>query len=338
MAVRAKAPQSKPSTEARVVELESEIDRLTACVEALETELAEREADRNFDIATAVELLDAEQGHRQQTEAQLAEALRTLTAHSKELERQSAAAQAANDAKSLFLANMSHELRTPLHGIMSFSKFGITRHGKLPPEKTLHYFDMIHTSAGSLLELLDELLDLSKLESGKSEFHFEYTQTANLLIRLQAECEARLRERELRLETSFEGDTHCELDPERMLQVLRNLVGNAIKFSPTGGTIHVAAVPKGDRVWISVRDEGVGIPDDELDEVFDKFVQSSKTQTNAGGTGLGLAICREIIEKHHGWIWAQNHEEGGALFTFEIPVRQPVEKDAEEDHGEVRVL
>jgi signal transduction histidine kinase len=116
-------------------------------------------------------------------------------------------------------------------------------------------------------------------------------------------------------------------DGVRVGQVLRNLVGNAIKFTPAGGRVwveletgEIAGLPGGRSVLLRVLDDGVGIPDGEYDAIFDKFTQSSRTRSKAGGTGLGLAICREIVQAHAGAIWAENRGRGGACFTVALPI------------------
>jgi signal transduction histidine kinase len=130
-----------------------------------------------------------------------------------------------------------------------------------------------------------------------------------------------------------EGITKGVFDPEKIAQVIVNLLSNAVKFTPEGKQIFISTIedtlPAGRRkndqgqqqaLRLVVRDEGVGIPDDEFESVFDKFIQSSKTKSGAGGTGLGLAICKEIIEGHHGCIWAENAPNGGAVLSFIIPI------------------
>jgi PAS domain S-box-containing protein len=230
-------------------------------------------------------------------------------------------AEAANQFKSEFLANMSHELRTPLHSILSFASFGIKKYATSTPEKLLDYFSRIKQSGKTLLELLNDLLDLSKLESGKATFVFEPTDLVMLVKSVMNELEPLLSERSLsiRHEThKFDGEVM--LDADKIKQVLRNLMDNAIKFSPEGGIIDVTICRSERLAKVSVRDRGPGIPQNELEAVFDKFVQSSKTKTGAGGTGLGLAICYEIIAAHKGRIWAENRPEGGVVLSFEIPV------------------
>jgi signal transduction histidine kinase len=256
---------------------------------------------------------------------QVNEQLRNEIEERKQIEREllvaKAEAEAANQAKSEFLANMSHELRTPLHGILSFASFGIKKHASAKPEKLLDYFNRIKQSGSILLELLNDLLDLAKLESRRATFAFEPADVRTLIRSVIGELDVLVSERNLKIrqETSeFEG--RIILDPDKIKQVLRNLLDNAIKFSPAGGTIEVGLARVQDLVRVSVRDQGPGIPPDELEAVFDKFVQSSKTKTGAGGTGLGLAICHEIVAAHRGRIWAQNRPEGGATFSFEIPL------------------
>jgi len=230
-------------------------------------------------------------------------------------------AEASNRAKTEFLANMSHELRTPLHSILSFASFGTKKYANAKPEKLLDYFNRIKKSGQTLLELLNDLLDLAKLESRRAIFAFEPSDLGILVRTVTNELDTLLSERNLSIRhevSKFDGEV--TLDAVRIKQVLRNLLNNAIKFSPDGGIIDVAICRVDNSVRVSVCDQGPGIPQDELEAVFDKFVQSSKTKTGAGGTGLGLAICLDIVTVHKGRIWAENRPEGGAVFSFEIPL------------------
>jgi signal transduction histidine kinase len=230
-------------------------------------------------------------------------------------------AETANQTKSEFLANMSHELRTPLHGILSFASFGIKKYSTSPPEKLLDYFSRIKQSGKTLLELLNDLLDLAKLESGKVVFRFKPTDLVIIIKSVTDEFDALLSERNLTVKNKVDGfDGQITIDAEKIKQVLRNLLNNAIKFSPKGGIIDIVICTLENSVKVSVCDQGPGVPETELEEVFDKFVQSSKTKTGAGGTGLGLAICKEIIAAHKGRIWVKNRITGGAIFSFEIPL------------------
>ena len=240
--------------------------------------------------------------------------------HRVALEKLYRAAEEASAAKSEFLANMSHELRTPLHGILSFTTFGLKKAETASREDLKRYFDKIERSGKTLLALITDLLDLSKLESGRMTYDFARHDLRTLVGTVADEFSsmAALRHIEIR---PVSPDEPCSLvvDATKIIQVLRNLLGNAMKFSPEGGVIEVFVERDESIARIRVCDQGVGIPPSELEAIFDKFIQSSKTRTGAGGTGLGLAICREYIAGHQGRVWAENRPEGGAMFTFEIP-------------------
>ena len=230
----------------------------------------------------------------------------------------------ANLAKSEFLANMSHELRTPLHGILSFSQFGLKRYTTASPEKLAEYFTHIKTSGERLLILLDDLLDLAKFESGKMDINKASHNLKHIAENCIIEQQARLEEKQLTLRWDENTQhTTANFDATKLTQVIVNLLSNAIKFSSAHSTITLqitaATLYKEPALKFSLSDKGIGIPDSELQSVFNKFIQSSKTKTSAGGTGLGLAICREIIEYHDGKIWAESPQTGGAIFSFIIP-------------------
>ncbi len=248
-------------------------------------------------------------------------------------------ARAAANAKAEFLANMSHELRTPMHAILSFSEMGVEKSRRLGVDKLEHYFDRIGQSAERLLELINNLLDLSKLESGHEKMEWQTVDVLHLARQAGDDLESLIQNRHLTLHVAVE-DTSTEIqgDRKRIAQVVHNLLSNAIKFSPDHGAIAIALrageIPSGRRATdterlpalvLTLTDAGPGIPEDELESVFDKFVQSSKTRTGAGGTGLGLAICREIVHAHRGTIVATNVPQGGACLTVTLPLEQSLE-------------
>lgn len=290
--------------------------------------LAEAELRRHRDnLAQLVEArtVGLEQASREaQAQRQQAEQAREAA----ELSRQ--VALAASLAKSEFLANMSHELRTPMHGIISFANFGVEKFDRVEPAKLLHYFRNIQKSGSRLLLLLNDLLDLSKLEAGKMQMQRQPTDPCSLIEEVISEFEALARSRGIELSAKLEAQPLLGIDATRMLQVLRNLLSNALKFTPAGGRVAVACrlLPavgggaRGRQLELSVCDDGIGIPEDELETVFDKFVQSSQTKTGAGGTGLGLAICREIVTAHGGSICARNNlpPAHGAAFVVCLPL------------------
>lgn len=230
------------------------------------------------------------------------------------------AAEKANQTKSLFLANISHELRTPMHGILSFARFGQQRIATSTPEKLKSYFDEIYDSGTRLMTLLNDLLDLTKLEAGKIEYSMKKGDLIEVAKVIQLEMRAFAEEKKLSIEVeSKTAEVLGVFDGERLMQVLRNIVSNAIKFSNEDTVIHIECAETSDAIECRVINQGPGIPGSELETIFDKFVQSSKTKTGAGGTGLGLAICKEIVEQHGGRIWAESHPSGETVFSVRIP-------------------
>ncbi|MCA9472427.1 MAG: ATP-binding protein [Nitrospirales bacterium] len=253
-------------------------------------------------------------------------------------------AEGANRAKSEFLANMTHELRTPMHAILSFASLAISRFDRSPREKLLSYVTQIQQSGTRLLGLVNDLLDLSRLEAGKMPLQLEDIDLKELVFSMKAQINALIQEKEIKISYEHETDeTSIVGDRQRLNQVLWNLVSNAAKFSPVRSRIligirevHVKGTPGLSEsrpvpgLKVTVRDAGPGIPEEELMRIFEKFEQSSLTNTGAGGTGLGLAICREIVELHGGMIWAENHPEQGAMFHFAIPRKERKMNDQEQ--------
>ena len=245
-------------------------------------------------------------------------------------------AEKANKLKSEFLANMSHELRTPMHGILSYSRFGIDKIEKNSKEKNLFYFEKIKSAGDHLMILISNLLDLSGLESGKTIYKMEACDILFLIKKIISDMEPNWKEKNLKIiiaDASISTEVFC--DGFKIEQVMTNLLKNAIQFTPENKKINISfeydeltnGKPLNDNpvksaLKISVEDEGIGIPEDEVESIFDKFIQSSKTKTGAGGTGLGLSICKEIVEDHGGKIWAELNTQGGAVFKILIPYQQ----------------
>ncbi|NNJ91019.1 MAG: hypothetical protein HKP55_05040 [Gammaproteobacteria bacterium] len=239
-------------------------------------------------------------------------------------------AENANKEKSRFLANMSHELRTPMHAILSFSRLASK---KVEDEKVKNYLSKIDQSGKRLTNLIDALLDISKLESGKMDFNFQLSDMVSIVDNAVSELKSVSIDKNLTVIFEESAPVELEMDSNLITQVMINLLSNAIKFSPEKSKIiisliEVDAVPGTDfygTVELIITDNGIGIPAEELSKVFERFIQSSKTVTKAGGTGLGLPICREIIQGHNGLIWAESPVNGsgnGSSFHFIIPKKQ----------------
>ncbi len=255
-----------------------------------------------------------------------------------ELEKARDEAEFANQAKSDYLNKISHELRTPMHHIISFSQFGIKKTGHIPDEEIIDYFQIIFDGGAGLISLLNDLLDLSKMESGKMDYQLKEANLKEIFKRIIYESEEIIKGESISIELIEPGiPTDLVCDAYKIGQVIRNLITNAVKFSTAGKKITArinmtqlsvdhnqnaaGTVPA---LCLTIRDEGIGIPEDELETVFDRFFQTSKTKDGYGGTGLGLAICKEITNAHHGKIWAENNPDGGAVFNVILPYEQPV--------------
>lgn len=230
-------------------------------------------------------------------------------------------AEEASRSKSEFVANISHELRTPLQSIIGFSELGVMR-GK-GSDRIVAMFHDINASGQRMLALVNDLLDVSKIESTVGTFHLESVDLRSLIRPVAREMGPLLARKNLSLDMDLSDlPLVARADPLRFQQVIRNVLANAVKFSPNDQTVALSAqIGDGGEIHIVVRDRGPGIPEAELEKIFEAFVQSSKTKNGSGGTGLGLAICRKIVEGHGGRIHACNVSEGGAEFHIHFPAR-----------------
>jgi len=241
----------------------------------------------------------------------------------RELEEKGRQLEAASQHKSEFLANMSHELRTPLNAIIGFSEVLSDRMFGELNDKQAEYLKDIYASGTHLLSLINDILDLSKIEAGRMELEvtdFDLPQAIDNALTLVRERAGR---RGIRLESTIDerlGEVRA--DERKIRQVVLNLLSNAIKFTPEGGRIEVAAVPKGGSVEVSVSDTGVGIAPEDQEAVFEEFRQVGTSAAKQEGTGLGLALCRKFVELHGGGIRVLSEVGRGSTFTFTIPVRR----------------
>jgi len=223
--------------------------------------------------------------------------------------------------KADFFASMSHELRTPLTSIKEGTGLLLDGVGGETSEKQRKLLSILAEESNRLISVVNSLLDLSKLEAGMMAYDFEVTPIDSLIKRAVAEMTPLLEAKQIRLESAVDSSLpQVRLDPERILQVLRNLLGNAVKFTPKGGRVNVVAKPVNGKLEVSVKDSGPGIPADSLVSIFEKFHQGSRLGPHSlQGTGLGLAIAKSIITAHGGKIWAESELGQGSTFIFVLP-------------------
>jgi PAS domain S-box-containing protein len=258
-----------------------------------------------------------------------------ITAHKHSEERLLQAkleAEAANRTKSEFLANMSHELRTPLNSIIGFSDILLERiFGELN-EKQLRYVNNISASGKHLLELINEILDLTKVEAGKMELHYSEFSINSVFEEVRAFFAPLAQKKSLEVTFSVESVTTLEADRGRLIQILYNLVSNAIKFTPDGGNISVNCKKSGSRAFISVVDTGIGISSEDQRKIFQPFTQiDASTSRQYCGTGLGLTLVKKIANLHQGEIWVESDIGKGSTFILAIPLKKPAK--SRKDNG-----
>ncbi len=227
-----------------------------------------------------------------------------------------------------FVANVSHELRTPLTNIRSYAETLVDNAGELPADTERSFLDVILSESDRMTHIVQDLLTLSRFDSGRSELNlaqFSFAEAVESMVNANR-MEAQRHSHSLLLD--MEPDLpQITADRERITQVMMNVVSNAIKYTPDGGEIRVSAGRTGDRVWLEVQDNGIGIPAGDRGRIFERFYRVDKARSReSGGTGLGLSIAKEIVDQHQGEITALDREGPGLTVRVELPVEGP-------DHG-----
>ncbi|WP_297512698.1 ATP-binding protein [uncultured Caulobacter sp.] len=275
--------------------------------------------------------------------AYVADAVRTMRATAKALERAQAQAQEANQAKSAFLAMMSHELRTPMNGVLGVAH--ALRGTGLDAAQTQH-LDLIEQSGHGLMTILNDILDLSKVEAGKLELNvapFDLRRSAGQIILVWSQT-ARLKGVELALDVDPATPAWVLGDDARVRQILRNLVSNALKFTEAGRVV-IGIAPAEGGIVLSVADTGVGMTPEQAARLFTPFAQGDRTIARRfGGTGLGLTICRRLAEMMGGTIGVESAPGVGSIFTVRLALppapagERPSDASPDLDVAGVRVL
>lgn len=239
----------------------------------------------------------------------------------KELERKNKELQKIDEMKSDFVSTVSHELRTPLSTMKEFTSIvldGIP--GDLNKDQK-EYLKIVKGNIERLARLISDLLDISKIESGKLELKKKFTNIIELVEQVLLTLNVQAKEGQISMKTDIKGALpDLYIDPDKITQIFVNLIGNAIKFTPENGSITVEVKDIGDFLECSVIDTGKGIAKEDMGKLFSKFQQFDREPgSGAKGTGLGLAICKKLIEMHGGEVWAESKVGQGSQFSFTLP-------------------
>jgi signal transduction histidine kinase len=239
----------------------------------------------------------------------------------REIEDKGRQIQAANRHKSEFLANMSHELRTPLNAIIGFSEVLLDPSLKVSQEEQSQFLADVLSSGKHLLGLINEVLDLAKIEAGKMELQIEPALLSDIFESVQNTMRPLATKKTINLHVeSVTVPEPFPMDGARVKQVLLNLVGNAVKFTPEGGRVWVRADSQDRAVRVEVGDTGRGIAVEDQERIFLEFQQAGTDAGKPQGTGLGLALARKFIEMHGGKIWLESEVGKGSRFFFTLPI------------------
>jgi PAS domain S-box-containing protein len=238
-----------------------------------------------------------------------------------ELEARNREVERASRLKSEFLASVSHELRTPLHSITGFADLMAEQVAGKLTDKQCHYVERISRSARHLLSLINDLLDLSRIEAGRLDLRQEYFPAMDALVEVLETITPLAAAKNIAVGHSVAADLALVADRTRFKQMLFNLLSNAVKFTAEGGRIDICAASSEQSVEVSVIDNGIGIPREEQEAIFGEFYQAGATTSGLReGTGLGLAITRRLVESHGGKIWVESEPGKGSCFTLRLPL------------------
>ena len=286
-------------------------------------DLEKRVTERTVKILEANEVLRQEIEDRKQAQSAAKKAKLT--------------AEIANRSKSEFLANMSHELRTPLNHIIGFTELVLDKNFGELNEIQEEYLNDVHSSSEHLLSLINDILDLSKVEAGKLEYRPRQVHIRTILTNSLMMIKEKAMKSDIKISNELDGiPESIQADERKLKQILYNLLSNAVKFTPKDGSIDMVAKRASDSdiqlqngrssskeyIQISIRDSGIGLKKEDMTKIFQPFEQVENSSSRRfQGTGLGLSLTKSLVELHGGTIWAESEGQGlGAIFSFTLPV------------------
>lgn len=312
----------RPETPTLLITGHGERDLAVRALRGGAYDFIQKPIDRDYIVASLTRAVLTRQLRRQVEEQRDA-----LERHAEELERAVAERThelvEANKVKDTFLSIASHELKTPLtslKGLAQVTRRRLAQKGQ--PEAA--YLEKMERAIGRVEILVNDLVDVARVDSGKLTLRFERDSDLAALCQQVVDEQIAASERHVTLELPERQQIELELDPDRISQVLTNLIANALKFSPPEASVLVTLALAGDEAVISVRDYGLGIPPEQLPHIFERFYQAPNITVQSGskiGLGLGLFICHEIVERHGGRLWAESTPGKGSTFAFTLPRR-----------------
>ncbi len=316
----------RPETPTLLITGHGEHDLAVQALRGGAYDFIQKPIDRDYIVASLTRAVLTRQLRRQVEEQR-----RALERHAEELERavteRTRELVEANRVKDAFLSIASHELKTPLtslKGLAQITRRRLAQGGQ--PEAV--YLEKMERAIRRLETLVNDLVDVARIDSGKMAFRFERGGDLAALCSQVVDEQIAASERDITLDLP-EQPIELEMDPDRVGQVLTNLISNALKFSPSETSVVVCAAQMDDEVVISVHDEGSGIPPDQLPHIFERFYQVPDSAELSGskiGLGLGLYICREIVERHGGRLWVESEPGKGSTFAFALPAQGVVRR------------
>lgn len=312
----------RPETPTLLITGHGERDLAVRALRGGAYDFIQKPIDRDYIVASLTRAVLTRQLRRQVEEQRDA-----LERHAEELERAVAERTRelveANQVKDTFLSIASHELKTPLtslKGLAQVTRRRLAQNGQ--PEAA--YLEKMERAIGRVEILVNDLVDVARVDSGKLTLRFERESDLAALCQQVVDEQIAASERDVTLELPKQQQIELELDPDRISQVLTNLIANALKFSPPEAAVLVTVALAGDEAVISVRDHGLGIPPEQLPHIFERFYQAPNITVQSGskiGLGLGLFISHEIVERHGGRLWAESTPGKGSTFAFTLPRR-----------------
>jgi signal transduction histidine kinase/DNA-binding response OmpR family regulator len=300
---------------------------LTILIDAF-NEMLTQIGDRDAKLQKAHDGL--EQRVRERT-AELEKAKKEVEAFSQSILEAKEELERSSKFKDQFLSTMSHELRTPLNAVLGFSELlGEDRYGPLN-EKQRRYVGHISKGGKHLLRLINDILDLSKIEAGRMQLTLETVRVDTCFAEACDTLQPLVSKKDQTLQQRSTPNLHVRADGTRLKQILMNLIGNAVKFTPEGGRIELSATRVGDSVRLEVRDSGPGIPAQEQKRIFEAFYRLTQNPKGAEGSGLGLAITQKLVELHGGKLGLESEPGAGSCFYFTLQLAGPVESRVQQD-------